>query len=761
MKPHRTRPFSLLTSRPPLWLGLSLALLLMLQPALVMAAQLPPAAPGASDADLPPELQEALRRAEELTIDETAISVEARAEAIGGDIADLFAFVRDEIRFEPYRFLLRGPEGTLVAGAGNSVDQAYLLEALCRHHDLRCRVVQGTLTDEQAGELIASLFSGPVPEELLEGIPEDAPKVDPTRDPVLLAEVKEHYWVQYFDEASRTWTDLDPAASLPPGKVMSEAGRIVSEALEELSPRLSLTVHLEEIRDGKAIRSTPLRLDESWSSLVLKPVHLVNVFDRMRKPDGITVTAFQPLLMVDQQIIQGEVSGKKAETPGTAGLMGRTADVLQAAGEGPQEVEPLGLSREWIEFTLRYPSGRSERWSYEVFTEVEDISRWATILISLDFSGGAINEHFLDARFQEFIQAQALAQRSTAVLDLPTLLAKEPPEDLKPYERGAADVLTAMMAANRRLAATHALSSDRLLDSIRTDNAVMAYRAEARALITSTALGERGVQRSLDLSRNRVRFLLPPGTPAALRPLLHVVRGAGENSLEAKVLETLTGSQNVGALAVLRAAKSQGIPFVVFSPDTETNIGDFDYSELAQRKISEAIDSGQIIIAPERMVGLEDGVALAWWEVDSETGEFVATYQDGGHKTVIEYILVTSFVGAVVTFVWFYLVGVLGGFLAGAVGSMTYVQAYEDKSPTPCGDACEEAIWLCNKFYFWSDGYFKTTGYLRQPFQTALTDPLDPGITPLEKCYWKAAQMIRKWPMVLGNPMGPQTPCVC
>src|SRR5262245_43970941 len=40
------------------------------------------------------------------------------------DIQKIFRFVADEIRYEPYAGILRGPAGAVSAMAGNSVDQA-------------------------------------------------------------------------------------------------------------------------------------------------------------------------------------------------------------------------------------------------------------------------------------------------------------------------------------------------------------------------------------------------------------------------------------------------------------------------------------------------------------------------------------------------------------------------------------------------------------------------------------------------------------
>ncbi|HXH82916.1 MAG TPA: transglutaminase-like domain-containing protein, partial [Candidatus Tectomicrobia bacterium] len=67
----------------------------------------------------------------------------AQAQAIGADAFRLATFVHDTIRFQPYLGSLKGAHGTLIDGAGNDVDQASLVVALCRAAGIPARYVVG------------------------------------------------------------------------------------------------------------------------------------------------------------------------------------------------------------------------------------------------------------------------------------------------------------------------------------------------------------------------------------------------------------------------------------------------------------------------------------------------------------------------------------------------------------------------------------------------------------------------------------------
>jgi hypothetical protein len=92
------------------------------------------------------------------SIDRATFDVEALAFEMAFEDADtIIDWVRGAIAFEQYAGVLRGPEGTLMARAGNAYDQAVLLATLLKGAGYDARIAEGALDREGAEALLAEL----------------------------------------------------------------------------------------------------------------------------------------------------------------------------------------------------------------------------------------------------------------------------------------------------------------------------------------------------------------------------------------------------------------------------------------------------------------------------------------------------------------------------------------------------------------------------------------------------------------------------
>lgn len=156
---------------------------------------------------------------------------------------EIFEFMKNEIGYEAYQGSLRGARGALWSKAGNALDQASLMIALLRASGVKARYVKGALSTAEAQDVIMSMF--PPVLRIVGCPPADALKADPANDPKLLAEAKDHYWVEYGD----SFTPADPTfpeASI--GQTFTTAQSRFTEVSDNL--RHKVTVRLKsEVRN--------------------------------------------------------------------------------------------------------------------------------------------------------------------------------------------------------------------------------------------------------------------------------------------------------------------------------------------------------------------------------------------------------------------------------------------------------------------------------------------------------------------------------
>lgn len=130
----------------------------------------------------------------------------------------IFEYVANNIQYEPYKGSLKGAMGTLVAGGGNSTDQASLLIALLRASNIPARYVKGNIrfdNDPRALRWIGAKDYPGARAILVQG------KVDATNTATSLS-ISSHVWVEAcvpythyrganIDPLGQRWIPLDPS----------------------------------------------------------------------------------------------------------------------------------------------------------------------------------------------------------------------------------------------------------------------------------------------------------------------------------------------------------------------------------------------------------------------------------------------------------------------------------------------------------------------------------------------------------------------
>ncbi|MEZ5330525.1 MAG: transglutaminase-like domain-containing protein [Thermoanaerobaculia bacterium] len=204
----------------------------------------PSVTPSYADPEADPAVSEDLEGGPEAPLSEAIL---AQAEALDWDYVRIFEFVRNEIETEWYAGSQKGAEETLRQRAGNDVDQASLLLALCRASQLPGRYVHGVV--ELPVGRIASTLGITGSDEVLKALARAGVAHRPVVEGGQIVAVEvEQTWVTVFapyanyrgavvDLSGRSWIPLAPALteveSVPATGVLEEMGLDVGQLVEE------------------------------------------------------------------------------------------------------------------------------------------------------------------------------------------------------------------------------------------------------------------------------------------------------------------------------------------------------------------------------------------------------------------------------------------------------------------------------------------------------------------------------------------------
>ncbi len=236
---------------------------------------------------------------------------EALLDELDYEAQDIIDYVKNQIRFEQYAGLLRGPVGTLMNRGGNALDQSVLLAKLLNDAGFETRIAVGKLGDEQVKLIFHSALSTPsskiqppasgnfiatmrelnsmmdTPNEKLQQAIEalhntfqgvknsdDMLAVNATTDfiesrmnqaipgfsqpvpqPEIEKEAQQYYWVQYREVPSQPWEEIH---TVLPGSIrfstpVEVQSYIADTVPEELQHSVSFSAKIEQRIGGKRV----------------------------------------------------------------------------------------------------------------------------------------------------------------------------------------------------------------------------------------------------------------------------------------------------------------------------------------------------------------------------------------------------------------------------------------------------------------------------------------------------------------------------
>ncbi len=168
--------------------------------------------------------------------------IQEQAALLDYDPQQIIAYLQQDVGFESYTGSLRGARGTLWSSAGNALDEASLGVALFRAAGIPAQYASGTLSDALAQQLILSMFSASF--QAVGHIPAGGEVADPANDPRLLADTREHYWIQA--DLGAGMQDLDTAfAAGQLGQTFAPLAGTFAEVPDALRHKVTVRMDVE------------------------------------------------------------------------------------------------------------------------------------------------------------------------------------------------------------------------------------------------------------------------------------------------------------------------------------------------------------------------------------------------------------------------------------------------------------------------------------------------------------------------------------
>jgi len=583
-----------------------------------------------------------------------------KAQELGNDPTAIFAFVRDEIGYESYRGSLRGARGTLWSNAGNAVDQASLLIALLRASGIPARYVQGTLSDATSQQLILSMF--PKPTRIVGCPPDDVERADPANDPQLLAETREHYWVEI--DTGGGFIPADPTVpNAQLGNAFAASEGTFAEVPGSLRHKVAVRLNMEfnnSLTGGLKDPQTILNETFNTVELVGHPLsvgHFVNTVQAGGLVFTTTTHTYSPYLIIgqndadisDDELIRGQdyqeiLTNFALSSQFLTGVFVEV-DVINSDGEVETHERTL-FDR--IGFAARQAGGT---------TSGEGATDGAPSLTPLDIitinvlpglqSAEAINS--LLTRLPLLQERQIVLQPQLEGLPASGPFTNEQLELIGQAVGLARDV---SLVTTETLTMFYASASDIALSQLEESYMAQAHYVSPRLIFGLTQTQEEQLTIKLDLRKNDVQVIPSPGQVTKILaeqvaglPLdkeidlsfaFEIARGIIESTLEGEVLSAVTEQDSISFSDIFGSLDdSQNLAFVV--EDNLQELENLSISEIAKARIAQAARNGKGVITPRETVMIDNIPHITWLEIDLQTGHTISVMEDGGHVSGLTY----------------------------------------------------------------------------------------------------------------------------
>ena len=610
------------------------------------------------------------------------------------------AWVRTNVAYQPYRGLLRGPQGTLLAQAGNSLDQAVLLARLLNDAGYVARVAVADLPEgrvaevwdlatrpesredvvlpetsvvgddalltesqlsdaqDQLEEAVADLEATFIRERdsltaLLDGDPNwSSPNASIPDD---LAE-DSYAWVETRMADGEPWARLHPIFATVPSWVDElEAAETFADAVPpELQHRLRFQVVIEQRLGGELEEKA---ITEAWerpvANLVGQSFTFASMPDTLSDPaqEALDVDAafadatfiyplFNDALAPGAQLfdLNGNTAPPEAASSPAAGIFQTVGNAFGGAiGAIGGDEEPVALTAQWLEFTLIEPGGAETVHRRAIFDRIGAVHRAAGSTDLLETVTPADVVDALQASHSFMLDPGAYPVQYVQRSSAEAML------ELEPY-------LRTLFAAGPGATVADLAPPPELMSTVRSFEHFRQFLTFDARIDPSSVISYRNAPALSMISKSwdgswemsdviqNARVSLERGADGVLRlaPQHAQAQGVWETVTEGVVLSR--GGERFSVPEYMRTAREQGVPFVIIDSASPEQIDALNVPDDSRAAMRTDLERGYLVVSPRHV---PDGMSsAAWWRVDPATGTTLGRGFDGRGVESLTYITV-------------------------------------------------------------------------------------------------------------------------
>lgn len=492
--------------------------------------------------------------------------------------AAVFAWLRDNIRYEPYEGAMRGARGALISRRANDVDQALLARAIFEEAGVKTRFASGDVPDK-AWETLGERTFGALRVETGEAV-----EIATNMREWDVLRPSEHVWLEV--EHNGEFEAFDPilAERFGTGYNASPSRSDSLPARAESSFRMSLHSRLDDGQEQVLVEHKGTLRGLMGESITL-------AFE----PDVARDRHVEPILRVGDQ----KTEGPRIPT-----------DVL----------ERLELAFE-IE-----SGGRSYRMRKRLFVKgvTPEFFAHEQQVYGIGVLPGWVGAHWA----REAVAAQ-LTEMSDAVeaWSNKRLRASKRQPDLR-FRRALDQFMVPLAAA---LPPLYALATDRAPLSAADALRVTPVMPTPRIIVTGIL--RHGSDVSVDYWRGggELDAVGPIALPRAVSSGLAAIAGFDEEQRAQALFSDITNNNTMGAQDVFSAARSERVTFGTIHARNSERIAKMGVADFYKDLLREhAIQDGELILTPNKTAARGGATLLAWWSItpadDRLRAEAATTY---------------------------------------------------------------------------------------------------------------------------------------